>query len=173
MAKYDISKPHVYAHDVSNKLTSCAHSFTLSTLQYCCPWHLVCISFLGQDRLQSHQHHELSNDLDYWHTAVTTGEAYRCPHHQCFTFRMIGLLHEYLVSAVIANFYAPWCPWCQRLEPTWEAVREEVHAKYPDTDGRIHLAKVYCYSPKPAATTASSNDSQQQPQHYSAQSHAT
>lgn len=48
------------------------------------------------------------------------------------------------MSAVIANFYAPWCPWCQRLEPTWEAVREEVHAKYPDTDGRIHLAKVCC-----------------------------
>lgn len=49
-----------------------------------------------------------------------------------------------IIPAVIGNFYAPWCPWCQRLEPTWEAVREEVHTKYPDTDGRIHLAKV-CY----------------------------
>lgn len=55
------------------------------------------------------------------------------------------------MSAVIANFYAPWCQWCRRLEPTWEAVREEVHAKYPDTDGRIHLAKV------PARTPATEN----------------
>ena len=39
------------------------------------------------------------------------------------------------------NFYAPWCPWCQRLEPTWEAVTQAVHAKYPDSDGRIRFAK--------------------------------
>ena len=31
--------------------------------------------------------------------------------------------------AVLANFYAPWCPWCQRLEPTWEAVQQKVHDK--------------------------------------------
>lgn len=24
------------------------------------------------------------------------------------------------------NFYAPWCIWCQRLEPTWEAFAEEL-----------------------------------------------
>jgi thiol-disulfide isomerase/thioredoxin len=28
--------------------------------------------------------------------------------------------HEY----VFANFYAPWCVWCQRLGPTWEAFAE-------------------------------------------------
>ena len=44
--------------------------------------------------------------------------------------------------AVVVNFYAPWCPWCQRLEPTWEAVTQEVHTKYPDSDGRIRYAKV-------------------------------
>ena len=44
--------------------------------------------------------------------------------------------------AVVVNFYAPWCPWCQRLEPTWEAVTQAVHAKYPDADGRIRFAKV-------------------------------
>ena len=48
---------------------------------------------------------------------------------------------EYAV-AVVVNFYAPWCPWCQRLEPTWEAVTQEVHTKYPDSDGRIRYAKV-------------------------------
>ena len=47
-----------------------------------------------------------------------------------------------MCCAVVVNFYAPWCPWCQRLEPTWEAVTQEVHTKYPDSDGRIRFAKV-------------------------------
>lgn len=42
------------------------------------------------------------------------------------------------------NFYAPWCPWCQRLEPTWEAVTQEVHRRYSEEDGRIRFAKVDC-----------------------------
>ena len=46
-----------------------------------------------------------------------------------------------VLRAVVVNFYAPWCPWCQRLEPTWEAVTQEVHQKYPDSDGRIRFAK--------------------------------
>ncbi|GIL67187.1 hypothetical protein Vafri_20620 [Volvox africanus] len=45
---------------------------------------------------------------------------------------------------VIVNFYAPWCHWCQRLEPTWEAATKEVHDKYPEWDGRIRFAKVDC-----------------------------
>ena len=28
------------------------------------------------------------------------------------------------------------------MEPTWEAVTQEVHTKYPDSDGRIRFAKV-------------------------------
>lgn len=44
---------------------------------------------------------------------------------------------------VVMNFYAPWCHWCQRLEPAWEAATKEVHEKYPEgTDGRIRFAKV-------------------------------
>jgi len=46
------------------------------------------------------------------------------------------------VFAVVVNFFAPWCHWCQRLEPTWEAASNEVHDKYPEADGRIRFAKV-------------------------------
>jgi thiol-disulfide isomerase/thioredoxin len=42
---------------------------------------------------------------------------------------------------VVADFYAPWCIWCQRLAPTWEAFAEKVdsgvvlkdHHSYKDT----------------------------------------
>ncbi|KAI7844497.1 hypothetical protein COHA_001856 [Chlorella ohadii] len=47
-------------------------------------------------------------------------------------------------DVLVVNFFAPWCPWCQRLAPTWEAVTEEIHNKYPEADGRIRLAKVDC-----------------------------
>lgn len=47
-----------------------------------------------------------------------------------------------LFLAVVINFFAPWCHWCQRLEPTWEAATKEVHDKYPEWDGRIRFAKV-------------------------------
>jgi thiol-disulfide isomerase/thioredoxin len=53
------------------------------------------------------------------------------------------LLVVWLV-AVIVNFYAPWCHWCQRLEPSWEAATQEIHVKYPESDGRIRFAKVCC-----------------------------
>ena len=45
--------------------------------------------------------------------------------------------------SVVVNFYAPWCHWCQRLEPSWEAATKEVHEKYPEWDGRIRYAKVW------------------------------
>ena len=53
-----------------------------------------------------------------------------------------ALMLSLRLAAVGVNFYAPWCPWCQRLEPTWEAVTGEVHTKHPDSDGRIRFAKV-------------------------------
>ena len=27
------------------------------------------------------------------------------------------------------NYYAPWCVWCQRLEPVWEAFAEKVQSE--------------------------------------------
>lgn len=45
---------------------------------------------------------------------------------------------------LVVNFYAPWCPWCQRLAPTWENVMNYAHTQYPVTDGRIRIAKVDC-----------------------------
>lgn len=51
-------------------------------------------------------------------------------------------------DVVIVNFYAPWCHWCQQLAPTWEAVTQEVHKKYPEEDGRIRMAKVDCVANK-------------------------
>lgn len=56
--------------------------------------------------------------------------------------------HDHFVQTVnhypitIINFYAPWCHWCQKLEPTWEATTKAIHEKYPETDGRIRMAKV-------------------------------
>lgn len=52
------------------------------------------------------------------------------------------VVHHYPI--VIVNFYAPWCPWCQRLEPSWDAAMKEIHDKYPESDGRIRLAKLDC-----------------------------
>jgi len=52
--------------------------------------------------------------------------------------------HMQHYDIVVVNFFAPWCPWCQRLAPTWEAATEEVHKKYPEEDGRIRYAKVDC-----------------------------
>jgi len=41
---------------------------------------------------------------------------------------------------VFANFYAPWCIWCQRLEPVWEALAEAVEA----SGKPVHVVKIDC-----------------------------
>lgn len=52
----------------------------------------------------------------------------------------MATLHRYPI--VVVDFYAPWCPFCKRMEPSWEAATKAVHEKYPEeTDGRIRFAK--------------------------------
>lgn len=51
-------------------------------------------------------------------------------------------------DVVVVNFFAPWCSWCQQLSPTWEAVTQAIHEKYPESDGRIRMAKVDCVANK-------------------------
>jgi len=43
------------------------------------------------------------------------------------------------------NFYAPWCVWCQRLEPTWEAFAEELERlEGTPEELQVDIAKVDC-----------------------------
>lgn len=43
---------------------------------------------------------------------------------------------------VFANFYAPWCIWCQRLEPVWEAFAES--ALRHDVRKVVKVVKIDC-----------------------------
>lgn len=46
---------------------------------------------------------------------------------------------------VFVNFFAPWCIWCQRLEPTWEAMAEEIERIDSSSgDLNVDVAKVDC-----------------------------
>jgi thiol-disulfide isomerase/thioredoxin len=47
---------------------------------------------------------------------------------------------ELALQVMLVNFYAPWCHWCQRLEPVWEKSAAAVGEKHPGVD--IILAKV-------------------------------
>lgn len=74
---------------------------------------------------------------------IDTGLPYEKQHG---AVRLKAVRSDRLSCAVVANFYAPWCPWCQRLEPTYETVTQKVHEKYPESDGRIRFIKVSCFS---------------------------
>lgn len=76
--------------------------------------------------------HQLQNNMmddSQWNAPVS---------HSEFQFALDGY------NIVVANFYAPWCSWCQRLEPTWESVAADVHHRYSEQDGRIRFLKIDC-----------------------------
>ena len=78
-------------------------------------------------------------------SGTLSSECMLCDENPCravMVERDLGVGLQMCCPAVVVNFYAPWCPWCQRLEPTWEMVTRAVHDKYPDSDGRIRYAKV-------------------------------
>jgi len=51
------------------------------------------------------------------------------------------------------NFYAPWCVWCQRLEPTWEAFAEELEVLQGTNDEiPVDVAKVDCVANRELCT---------------------
>jgi thiol-disulfide isomerase/thioredoxin len=65
-------------------------------------------------------------------STLLTTDNFEVAHHQ----------HE----VMIVNFFAPWCHWCQRLEPVWEKSSATLAQKYPG-DSRLFLAKVDCTAP--------------------------
>lgn len=75
-------------------------------------------------------------------TPISTKNFEHTVNHYPIGAQAIQAEGELFDCVVLVNFYAPWCPWCQRLEPSWDAAMSEIHDKYPESDGRIRLAKV-------------------------------
>ncbi|PIN15131.1 COPII vesicle protein [Handroanthus impetiginosus] len=51
--------------------------------------------------------------------------------------------HQHAI--LVVNFYALWCPWSNRLKPSWEKAAKIIRERYdPEIDGRILMGKVDC-----------------------------
>lgn len=98
--------------------------------------------FQGRNREQKAINHDKHQDIHELHKngihAVQVDEA---------NFDSFLSDHPY----VFVNFFAPWCIWCQRLEPTWEMMAEEVERMNEEAtrlSGRgsldVGIAKVDC-----------------------------
>jgi len=47
---------------------------------------------------------------------------------------------------VLVNFFAPWCHWCRRFEPVWEATAQTLRASSKEYKADVALGKVDCNS---------------------------
>lgn len=94
--------------------------------------------YQGRNRPPADLKHELDEDVNHGalleerhadgvHAVELTGE----------TFDDYVKQREF----VFVDFYAPWCIWCQRLAPTWEALAEKAAA---DPNLHVDVAKVNC-----------------------------
>lgn len=98
--------------------------------------------YQGRNREQyavGHDNH-LHPDIEELHEngvhAIPIGDA---------TFSEFVKKHEFS----FVDFYAPWCIWCQRLEPTWEKFAEEVE----DLGLPVQIVKVNCVEERETCTS--------------------
>ena len=94
----------------------------------------------GRNTVQVDLLHDVHHDLDELHAngvhAVPMDES-------SFDDWLKG--HHY----TFVNFYAPWCIWCQRLEPVWEALAERVE----EESLPVSIIKVDCVANAQLCTT--------------------
>jgi len=74
-------------------------------------------NYEGRNVEQQHIEHDIHHDIEELHGNGIHAEAI-----DEATFDSYIKSHR----MVFVNFYAPWCYWCQRLEPVWEAFAERV-----------------------------------------------
>jgi hypothetical protein len=77
-------------------------------------------SYQGRNVEQKDLEHDVGHDLN----ALLANGQHAVPLNED-AFQNWLKSHQY----TFVNFYAPWCIWCQRLEPVWEAFAERVEAE--------------------------------------------
>ena len=88
-------------------------------------------TYEGRNREQRDLEHDTHHDLD-----VLNANGIHAINLDGKTFNDFVTTHQY----TFVNFFAPWCVWCQRLEPVWEAFAERLEAdKVP-----VNAVKVDC-----------------------------
>lgn len=88
-------------------------------------------NYEGRNREQRDLEHDVHHDLE-----VLNANGIHAVNVDEDSFEKWLATHKH----TFVNFYAPWCVWCQRLEPVWEAFAERVEA-----DGLpVSVIKVDC-----------------------------
>lgn len=76
-------------------------------------------NYEGRNREQRQLEHDTHHDME-----VLSANGIHAPIVDAANFDKHLATHKH----TFVNFYAPWCVWCQRLEPVWEAFAERVEA---------------------------------------------